>query len=177
MNMSLKEVNENIISLLNDLVKHTENNKIEWIFDKHSEICNDNEDHAVFVTKKYYIYDNNTYVLHFTRRLVNNDTIARIDTSVNKTYDQLKVWIYHKGSKNSDYDGYITNAFSTIIDKYTVNEYNGDNIKAKIEELLDSLYKAIYKKLSFDNNRIINKFLADAMYAIINGEVYPNDKN
>lgn len=178
MNMSLKEVNENIISLLKDLTERTKNDEIEWIFDKDSgEVCNDNEDRAVFITKNAYAYDNNVYVLHFTRRLVNNGTIIRTDTktdSVHKTYDELKVVTWNISNKTG-YNGSIPNIRSTIINKYVVNGHMSDDIKTRIEEQLDSLYKAVYKKLSFDNNYVINKYLADAMYAIINGGVITDD--
>ena len=172
MNMIVKKVNENILSLLKDLIKRTENDEIEWIFNKNSgEVCNDNEDRAAFITKNAYAYDNNIYVLHFTRRLVNNGTIIRTDTktdSAHKTYDELEVAVWDNSNKIR----------STKINKYAVNsEYMGDDIKIRIEEQLDSLYDVIYKKLSFDSNILINKCLADAMYAIINGEVIKDDRN
>lgn len=176
MNISLKEVNENIVSLLNDLVERTENDEIEWIYDYYSdEVCNDNEDRAVFVTKKTYTYDDNVYALRFTRRFVNNGNIVRTDTkttNANKTYDELEVVVFNKDTRTDTYSAYIANTRRTIINKYTVNNYMGDDTKIRIEEQLGSLYDAVYKKLSFDNNDVINKCLADAMYAIINGEVY-----
>ena len=180
MNISLKEVNENIISLLKDLVKRTENDEIEWIFDKDSEVCNDNEDRAIFVTKKTYTYDNNVYALRFTRRFVNNGIVIRTDTKTtneNKTYDELEVLVFNKDARTDTYSDYIANTRRTIINKYIVNNYMGDNTKIRIEEHLDSLYDTVYKKLSFDNNNVINKCLADAMYAIINGEICEDDKN
>ena len=179
MNMRLKEVNENIISLLKDLRERTENDEIEWIFNKDSgEVNNYNEDRAIFVTKKAYVYDNNIYVLHLTRRFINNDFIVRTDTKYNsdKTYDELKVVVWDTDNK-TDYYHYNSNVCSTIINRYTVNGYMGDDIKIRIKEQLDSLYEAVYKKLSFDNNYAINKYLADAMYAIINGEVIADDRN
>lgn len=181
MNMSVKEVNENILSLLKNLVERIENDEIEWTFNKDSgEVCNDNEDRATFITKNAYAHDNNVYVLHFTRRLVNNGTIIRTDTktdSLHKTYDELEVVVWDISNKTG-YNGSIPNTRSTIINKYTVNSgYMGDDIKIRIEEQLDSLYDVIYKKLSFDSNMLINKCLADAMYAIINGEVIADDRN
>ena len=180
MNMSVKEVNENIVSLLKDLIERTENDEIEWIFNKDGEVCNDNEDRATFITKNAYAYDNNVYVLHFTRRLVNNGTIIRTDTktdSAHKTYDELEVAVWDISNK-SDYYGSIHNIRSTRINKYAVNSgYMGDDVKIRIEEQLDSLYEVVYKRLSFDSNMLINKCLADAMYAIINGEVIEDDRN
>lgn len=180
MNTSLKEVNENIISLLKDLRERTENDEIEWIFNKDSsEVCNDNEDRATFITKNAYAHDNNVYVLHLTRRFVNNGTIIRTDTktdNAHKTYDELKVVVWGIINKTGC-NGSIPKTRSTIINKYIVNGYMGDDIKTRIEEQLDSLYEAVYKKLSYDNNKVINKYLADAMYAIINGETITSDRN
>ena len=173
MTMGVKEVNENILSLLNDLVERTENDEIDWTYDHYSdEVCNDNEDRAIFVTKKSYIYDDKVYTLHFVRRFTNNDIIVRTNTvyNVDKTYDQLEVFIGCKGGEDN-YNNYLTNTSRTIIDKFTINDCNHDHLKDKLIRLLDSLYDVIYKKLSFDSNVLINKCLADAMYAIINGEV------
>ena len=174
MNMIVKKVNENILSLLNDLVERTENDEIEWIYDHYSdEVCNDNEDRAVFITKKSYIHDDKVYTLHFVRRFTNNDIIVRTNVgyNVDRTYDQLEVFIGCKGDKDDKDNHYLTNTSRTVIDKFTVNDCNHDDLKVKLIRLLDSLYDAIYKRLTFDSNMLINKCLADAMYAIINGEV------
>ena len=181
MNMNVKEVNENILSLLKDLVERTENDEIEWVFNKDSgEVCNDNEDRATFITKNAYAHDNNVYVLHFTRRLVSSGNIIRINTktdSAHRTYDELEVVVWDISNKTG-YNGSIPNTRSTIINKYTVNSgYMGDDINIIIEEELDSLYGFIYKKLLLDSNVLINKCLANAMYAIINGEVVADDRN